>query len=116
MTLALLLPLPVAARYAIFLCGNALYAIGSMSISILGLAQIQLLSPVRMRGKIMGCLSVLFACGAPVGQLLWGAVLDMQSQLLPVIFCLIFLIAVTLAQACKAVLMRVTFLASYLMP
>lgn len=76
--LAFLLPLGRLARYGVLVGALFCCQTGCTVFSICALAAIQACTPQQLMGRVMACVYTLSLCAQPLGQLLYGALFDLD--------------------------------------
>ena len=79
--------------YAVLVICCVLMMIFSTILSILLVTYVQLVSPVELLGKVMALLSGLVMCGHPIGQLLYGFLLEQFADCIFAIFIAVDVVA-----------------------
>ncbi|MDD6039171.1 MAG: MFS transporter [bacterium] len=95
--------LPMAVMLAISATGYLVYAvivvccvfmmIFSTVLSIILVTYVQIVTPMELLGKVMALLSCLVMCGHPIGQLIYGYVLERFADRTYLIFSIAFVLA-----------------------
>ena len=106
MAAATALPLPAMAAYALVVCGLFLTMACCTLFSVLAVAFVQGETPAHLIGKVMALVVGLSNCASPIGQLLYGGVLDAFRGAVPVVVAVVVAISLALAAAVARVLER----------
>lgn len=69
----------------------------SATMSIQMMSYLQILSPVHMLGKIISCAMCICMCATPLGQAVYGILLDQFQNQIFIIFLSVFVISSIIA-------------------
>lgn len=94
--LSLFIGLDPYATYFIIAGSCVLMMILSTILSIMLITYIQTVTPENLMGKIMALLTCLVMCGHPIGQLIYGYLLEVLSEAVYILFAAAFVLAIVI--------------------
>lgn len=107
MGIGFVLSLPSAAIYFLIVTGCFFLTIISTMSSVQMMSYLQMLSPVHLLGKIISCVMCICMCANPLGQTVYGILLDNFKDKIFLIFLAAFIIASAIAVSYKNVFKEV---------
>lgn len=107
MGIGFVLSLPSAAIYFLIVTGCFFLTIISTMSSVQMMSYLQMLSPVHLLGKIISCVMCICMCANPLGQAVYGILLDNFKDKIFLIFLTAFIIASAIAVSYKKVFKEV---------
>lgn len=94
--LSLFIGLNPYVTYFIIAGSCVLMMILSTILSIMLITYIQMVTPENLMGKIMALLTCLVMCGHPIGQLIYGYLLEVLSEAVYILFTAAFVLAIVI--------------------
>lgn len=95
-TLALLFQMNAYFTYGVIVVCCVLMMIFSTILTIMLITYVQKVTPEHLLGKVMALLTCLVMCGHPIGQLVYGWVLELLQGRVYIVFAVAFLLAIVI--------------------
>ncbi len=83
--------------YGITVVCCCLMMIFSTILSIVLITYVQIVTPENLLGKVMSLLTCLVMCGHPIGQLIYGSILDLLQESVYIVFSVVFVLAILIS-------------------
>lgn len=99
--LAMLLPIPPMVAYIVILVSCFVMLLLATLFSIQLMSYLQIIVPLNLVGKVISCVSCISMCASPIGQAIYGALLEGMRECIYVVFFAAAVLTVILALGLK---------------